>query len=160
MQWRQAAGSGSGAGLGRHHSPGQADNEAQCMATQKRWLLNISPSFSLTLICSLGHSSSLSHSTSSSVSITSLHTHTRMYNRRRLFPPSAKHILVSWAWLEENSCQEREREEERASERDEWRHEGTCHTVHRALGLTGTLRTWHLFQVGTKWRWHQAVSVL
>lgn len=160
MRWRQAAGSGSGAGLGRHHSPGQADNEAQCMATQKRWLLNISPSFSLTLICSLGHSSSLSHSTSSSVSITSLHTHTRMYNRRRLFPPSAKHILVSWAWLEENSCQEREREEERASERDEWRHEGTCHTVHRALGLTGTLRTWHLFQVGTKWRWHQAVSVL
>lgn len=160
MRWRQAAGSSSGAGLGRHHSPGQADNEAQCMATQKRWLMNISPSFSLTLICSLGHSSSLSHSTSSSVSITSLHTHTRMYNRRRLFPPSAKHILVSWAWLEENSCQEREREEERASERDEWRHEGTCHTVHRALGLTGTLRTWHLFQVGTKWRWHQAVSVL
>lgn len=45
-------------------------------------------------------------------------------------------------------------------ERDEWRHVGPHHTSHTALGLTGTLRTWHSFQVGTKWRWHRAVSAL
>lgn len=53
-----------------------------------------------------------------------------------------------------------EKQKERGRERDEWSHEGPCHTCHTALGLTGTLRTWHSFQVGTKWRWHQAVTAL
>lgn len=45
-------------------------------------------------------------------------------------------------------------------ERDEGRHKGTCHTIPGAVGLTGTLRTWHLYQLGTKCRWYQAVSAL
>lgn len=45
-------------------------------------------------------------------------------------------------------------------ERDEWGHKGTCHTIRRAPGLTETLRTWHLYQLGTKCRWYQTVSAL
>lgn len=72
-------------------------------------------------------------------------------------PFSQKH---SYFWFPLEHDWEKEGARARERERFEWRHEGQCHTSHTALGLTGTLRTWHSFQVGTKWRWHQAVSAL
>lgn len=90
--WCQS--SGSGAGLGRRHSPGQADNEAQRVERHIRWqdrLMNIALTcFPLSLVCSPDHSLSNSHHSHLHLNI-QRNTHMHTHKKCSLFPPS------SWA---------------------------------------------------------------